>query len=97
VSGHASRTGSVRTTRPVKQRSASGRRGDRWRASDRWRIRWPRFILGGHMDGVGRPNIVQRIQSVRPAHPVDAKFHSVKGQRLYFMWGLINSPLAGLG
>jgi hypothetical protein len=49
------------------------------------------------MDGVGRPNIVQRIQSVRPAHPVDAKFHSVKGQRLYFMWGLINSPLAGLG
>jgi hypothetical protein len=29
--------------------------------------------------------------------PVNAKFHSVKGQRLYFMWGLINSPLASLG
>jgi hypothetical protein len=49
------------------------------------------------VDGAGRPDTVQRVWSFRSARPVDAKFHSMKGQRLYFMWGLINSPLAGLG
>jgi hypothetical protein len=49
------------------------------------------------VDDAGRLDAVQRVRSIRPARPVDAKFRSVKGQRLYFVWGLINSPLAGLG
>jgi hypothetical protein len=31
------------------------------------------------------------------ARPVVLKKRPVKGQRLYFVWGLINSPLVGLG
>jgi hypothetical protein len=53
VFGHTSRTGGVRTARPIKQCSTSSRCGDRWHASDRWRIGRPRLISGGHVHDIG--------------------------------------------
>jgi hypothetical protein len=52
---------------------------------------------GGHVDGAGRSDAVQRVRSVRPARPVDACCAQWKGTMAIFVWGLINSPLAGFG
>jgi hypothetical protein len=46
---------------------------DRWSAESTIEIGRPRLDLRGHVDGAGRPDMVQRVRSVRLVCPVTAK------------------------
>jgi hypothetical protein len=46
---------------------------DRWSTESTVEIGWPRLNLRGHVDGIGRPDTVQHVRSVRPVHPVVPK------------------------
>jgi hypothetical protein len=75
ASGHVvARVGGVRTCTSGLRSGTSGRRVLPLARSDHWRIERSRLNLGGHVDGAGRSDALQRVQSVRPACLVDAKF-----------------------
>jgi hypothetical protein len=49
---------------------------DRWSTESTIEIEWPRLNPGGHMDGTGRPDAVQRVRSSQnlPSEGVTALF-----------------------